>query len=82
MDKLKALRKHEAVEAKAYHCPIQGITITQEFDDYGNHRIVINDKHSHWTGYQFVSTLDNYRGCTDYYEGCFPHVFGVIEAMG
>lgn len=47
-----------------------------QIDDYGNFRIVVDDKESDWVDYQGIATLSIgeklYIGVSDYFKGCLP----------
>jgi hypothetical protein len=78
------LRKHDKVSVDNFI--LLGHRIDQEFDDYGNHRIVVdNHKCSNWTSYIGVTSIrvgdHTFYSTSEYYEGTFPRVFSV-EAGG
>lgn len=47
-----------------------------EFDQEGNHRIIVNGVESDWHGYQFLASATVqgklYVGATQYYDGVMP----------
>jgi hypothetical protein len=62
---------------------VQGLTIVQEFDWYGNHRIKVDSHYSKWVGYQAIAQIE--MGCgfvactTDYWCGSLPRAFLYVK---
>lgn len=75
------LRRHQMRNDRIY--TVQGIKIIHEFDDYGNHRILVDKRASEWADYRSLTSLRMGMGhigaTTDYYSGVLPRVFLYID---
>lgn len=86
------LRKHVAVKDERFKFSVPPgdiylpLFIRQEFDEYGNHRLVciLSEAKGDWVGNGSISTLDVgqvyvFYGTSDYYKGVLPRVFLAYE---
>ena len=51
--------------------------VKHEFDNYGHHRLVVNDREGAWASYTSLAEFENYRGTTAYFDGSLPEVFKI-----
>jgi hypothetical protein len=77
---LPELQRHVCVNESA-RITLCGHTVTQQFDDYANHRIVIDDKlASEWKGYRTPTVYKLhclvFVGITEYYATQCVRAFG------
>lgn len=74
-------KKHVAVNQERHQ--IDNWSIVQQFDDFGNHRIVFAEFHSDWTDYSEIGVMDvlgahKFASTTDFYHGVLPRVFKIV----
>lgn len=56
-------------------------TVRHEMDDYGHHRLVINNTEGMWVGYEYIAECNEFFATTNYYEGKLPQIFTINEVM-
>jgi len=80
------MKKRDFVVQECWYVPLPGMSVEQQFDGIGHHRLVLHGHEgtvtSEWAGYEFFASLGDLRGCTDYWSGQFPLVFKVIPPVG
>jgi hypothetical protein len=67
------------VESQDYALP-NNVTVTQQFDEIGRHRLVINNHAFDSAGYSFIAfaeTHEGFYGSTTEYHGMLPRVFEI-----
>lgn len=80
-----SLKHHECATETVYKYKYRRgmhITVKHQFDDYGNHRLVVsvyNVQISEWVPYQSVARLKKWAATTEYYKGMLPEVFLISE---
>ena len=79
------LKRHECVNKDTFKI-LQDIEVEQQFDDYGNHRLVVGDFYSRWHAYQGFAIIDmpahdlRIMGTSPTWAGTFPRVFYCEDA--
>jgi hypothetical protein len=62
---------------------VDGVKVIQQFDDYGNHRLLINGefrtKTKGWVSYRSIARRAAYAGTSEFYSGELPRVFRIIR---